>query len=109
MRFPADRTMISLAALDNASDGKATSDGRQFAAVQLTDDQLGLWEIAPAELDTLEAMGWVDLLPPAPDEDDDRPRVAVTEKGRYALTKWIRSNRRRIPQLTREHCGPLGE
>jgi hypothetical protein len=70
MRFPADRCMITLAALDNAADGKATSDGRQFAAVQLTDDQLGLWEIAPAELDTLEAEGWVDLLP--------RPRTRTT-------------------------------
>jgi hypothetical protein len=109
MRFPADRCMISLAALDNASDGKATSDGRQFASVQLTDDQLGLWEIAPAELDTLEAMGWVELLPPALDEPDDRPPAAVTAKGKYAVERWIKLNRRRIPQLTREHCRPLGE
>jgi hypothetical protein len=97
--------MISLAALDNASEGKATPDGRQYAEVQLTDEQVSLWEIAPAELDQLEAEGWVELLPPADDEPDDRPRVAVTQKGRYAVGKWIKQNRRRIPQLTQRYCG----
>ena len=109
MTVPSDRCMISLAALDNASEGKSTSDGRQYAEVKLTDDQVSLWEIIPSELDRLEAEGWIDLIPPAADEPDDAARVAVTERGRYALTKWVRLNRRRIPQLTQQYCGlPVG-
>ena len=109
MTFPSDRTMISLAALDNASEGKATADGRQYAEVKLTDDRISLWEIIPSELDRLEAEGWIDLIPPAADEPDDAARVSVTRKGKYAVERWIKMNRRRIPQLTQQYCGlPVG-
>jgi len=102
MRFPSDRTMLSLASLDNASEGKSTPDGRQFAKVQVSDDHLRMWEIDPAELDTLEAEGWIDLLPPADDDQADTAKVQVTAKGRYALTRWVRKNYRRLPQLIRD-------
>ena len=102
MTFPTDRTMLSLAALDNASEGKSTPDGRQFARVQVSDGRLHLWEIAPAELDELERQGWVELVPPADGDEDDTAKVQVTDRGRYALTKWVRKHHRRLPQLIRD-------
>jgi hypothetical protein len=53
MTFPDDRTMLSLCMLDNASEGKSTPDGRQFASVQVRDDRMQLWQIDPAEIETL--------------------------------------------------------
>lgn len=81
MTFPPDRAMLSLCALDNASEGKSTPDGRQFEQVRVTDDRLQVWEIAPAELDSLEAEGWVELLPPADGDEGDTAKVRVTDKG----------------------------
>jgi hypothetical protein len=109
MTFPPDRTMISLAALDNASAGKSTPDGRQFAEVRLTDDTLQLWEVAPDELDTLEAAGWVELLPPETDDPDDIAKIRVTKDGKYWVKRWVKLNRRRLPQLLRDHAGLLVE
>jgi hypothetical protein len=102
MTFPPDRTMLSLAALDNASEGKSTPDGRQFARVRVSDDRLQMWEIDPAEIDRLEAEGWVELLPPADDDEPDAAKVQVTAKGEYALHRWVRKHHRRIPQLIRD-------
>lgn len=104
MTFPPDRAMLSLCFLDNASDGKYTPDGRQFAQVCVTDDKLQLWEIDPAEIDQLEAEGWLELLPPAEGDEDDKARMRVTPKGEYAVTKWVRHNRRRLAQLIRDHA-----
>jgi len=102
MTFPPDRAMLSLAALANASEGKSTADGRQFARVQVSDDKLQMWEIDPTEIDRLEVEGWVELLPPADDDGEGTAKVRVTDKGRYALTKWVRRHHRRIPQLIRD-------
>lgn len=107
MTFPPDRTMLSLAALDNASEGKSTPDGRQFAQVRVSDDRLQLWQIAPAEIDELERQGWLELLPPAEGDEGDTAKVLVTDKGGYALTKWVRKNHRRLPQLLRDNAALL--
>ena len=103
MRFPSDRCMLSLFSLDNARTGRFTPDGRQFAEVVLSDDAEALWEILPAELDELEAAGWVELLPPAEDDKPDTARAAVTPKGRYGLKRWVQQNRRRIGRLVDQY------
>lgn len=102
MTFPPDRAMLSLASLSHASGGKYTPDGRTFARVQITDETHRLWEILPAEMDELERQGWIEFLPPTPDDPDAAP-VRVTAKGEYALTRWLQQNRRRVRALIDTH------
>lgn len=103
MIFPPDRAMLSLAALDQASVGRYTTDGRTLVRVYLTDDTVNLWDVLPGEMDDLEAEGWVELLPPGPDDPEHLATIAVTSKGRYALTRWLQKNRRQIRQLIETH------
>jgi hypothetical protein len=90
MTFPPDRCMTSLLALDNASEGGMTADGRLFVrvgrAVRVVDF---------ADLDELERLGWVALLPPV---DAKTAAARVTEQGRYWLGRWVNKNRRNLPR-----------
>ena len=102
MPSPDDRLHLTLAALAVAARGRYTPDGRQYATVEIDERQRVEWQILPAELDRMEAWGWIELLPPA-EGTGDAP-VRVTEKGDYWLTKWLKRNRRRLPQLLAEYA-----
>lgn len=91
MNWPPPRTMFSLAALDNADGGKYTPDGRVFVEVSG-----GLWRVLGSEIDDLTARGWLDQLPP---RDQDTAVLAVTDAGRYWLTRWANKNKRRMTEL----------
>lgn len=97
--YPDDRTMLTLASLAVSSRGRYSPDGGQYATVEVSEHQRVEWEIRPAELDELERLGWVELLPPRDDAPPDQAELRVTAKGDYWLTRWLKANRRRVPQL----------
>ena len=94
MTFPPDRCMTSLLALDNAATGGLTGDGRLFVRVGEA-----VREVLTTDLDELERLGWVELLPPA---NETTAVARVTDRGRYWLGRWVRRHHRRIPQLIRD-------
>jgi hypothetical protein len=97
MNFPAQRTMLSLTCLSHCAAGYSTSDGRLVAVMGVDGAGRGrAWEVLPAELDELEARGWVSLDPPAEGDAPNTARVRVTDAGRYWLKRWAVKNRREL-------------
>jgi hypothetical protein len=85
VKFPAERTMLSLAAIVHGVEGEATDCGRLIVK-----HDRGLWEVFPSELDTLESLGLVRLEPTAPGDDANTCGVSATDRGRYWHSRWDR-------------------
>jgi len=87
MTFPPLRTMQSLAALVHGIEGHAMDDGN----VLIRHDQAH-WLVTGDELDTLERLGLIEL--PAGD-NADVAELMPTDRGRYWLRRWEKTQTRR--------------
>jgi hypothetical protein len=97
--LPDDRLYMTLLALCSACGGRIDPDkGREYARLAISETKQVEWSLAPGELDDLEKWGWVELLPPPPDDPDVSP-VCVTENGEWWLKKWLKKNRKRVHGL----------